>query len=135
MILSIRLEPGATWTLPAGPAGVNRMIYMFSGDRVNIAGTAVAKGLAARVKSDADATIVAGTAPCELLVLQGRPIGETVVQHGPFVMNTAQEIQQAFADYRRTGFGGWPWTSDGPVHPRSAERFAVHADGRRESAG
>ncbi len=135
MILSIRLDPGATWTLPAGPAGVNRMVYMFAGDRVNIAGNPVAKGLAARVRPEVDAAIVAGTMPCELLVLQGRPIGEAVVQHGPFVMNTPAEIQQAFADYRRTGFGGWPWTSDGPVHPRSAGRFAIHADGRRETAG
>lgn len=65
-------------------------------------------------------------------LLQGRPIGEPVARHGPFVMNAPHEIQQAFADYRRTGFGGWPWPSDGPVHPREQGRFAVHADGRRE---
>jgi quercetin 2,3-dioxygenase len=48
------------------------------------------------------------------------------------VMNAPHELQQAFADYRRTGFGGWPWPSDAPVHPREQGRFAVHADGRRE---
>jgi hypothetical protein len=68
----------------------------------------------------------------EMLMLQGRPIGEPVVQHGPFVMNTAAEIRQAFADYQRTRFGGWPWRDDGPVHARAEGRFAVHADGRRE---
>ena len=70
----------------------------------------------------------------ELLLLQGRPIGEPVVQHGPFVMNTRAEIQQAFADYQRTQFGGWPWPSDDPVHARDAGRFARHADGRVEDA-
>jgi hypothetical protein len=67
-------------------------------------------------------------------VLQGRPIGEPVVQHGPFVMTTRSEIQQAFADYQRTRFGGWPWSSDAPVHPRTEGRFARHADGRIEHA-
>ena len=68
----------------------------------------------------------------EILLLQGRPIAEPVVQHGPFVMNTRQEILQAFADFQQTQFGGWPWPSDGPVHPRDEGRFAIHADGRRE---
>ena len=40
--------------------------------------------------------------------------------------------EQAFADYRRSGFGGWPWPTDDPVHPREAGRFARHADGRVE---
>jgi quercetin 2,3-dioxygenase len=73
-----------------------------------------------------------GSGEAELLLLQGRPIGEPVAQHGPFVMNTPAQIQQAFADYRRTEFGGWPWESDGPVHPRAEVRFARHADGRME---
>ena len=70
--------------------------------------------------------------PAELLMLQGRPIREPVARQGPFVMNTRQELQAAFSDYRRTHFGGWPWADDGPVHARSAGRFAVHTDGRRE---
>ena len=67
-----------------------------------------------------------------LLLLAGTPLGEPIVQHGPFVMNTQQEIQQAFRDYQATQFGGWPWKRDDPVHPREAGRFARHADGRVE---
>ncbi len=65
-------------------------------------------------------------------MLQGRPINEPVAQYGPFVMNTQAEIQQAFADYQRTAFGGWPWPASDPVHPREQGRFAKHADGRVE---
>ena len=71
-----------------------------------------------------------GGQSAQLLLLQARPIGEPVAQYGPFVMNTQAEIHQAFADYRRTEFGGWPWPQRDPVHPRSAGRFARHADGQ-----
>jgi len=39
--------------------------------------------------------------PVAFLLLAGRPLGEPVVQHGPFVMNTQAEIEQAIADYKK----------------------------------
>ena len=47
-------------------------------------------------------------------------------------MNTRAELESAFTEYRRTGFGGWPWPRKDPVHPRDAGRFAIHADAREE---
>ena len=94
-------------------------------------GTSTAPGLAVRPPG---IRYVAALRLDEILVLQGKPIAEPVVQHGPFVMNTRQEIQQAFLDYQRTRFGGWPWPSDDPVHLRAEGRFARHADGRIERA-
>ena len=87
------------------------------------------------MRSDAEVVLESGPAEIEILLLQGRPIGQPVVQHGPFVMNTREEIQQAMVDYRRTQFGGWPWPSDGPVHARGAGRFARHVDGKVEEKG
>jgi hypothetical protein len=73
-----------------------------------------------------------GPTETRILVLQGRPIGEPVMQYGPFVMNTKDEINQAFNDYNNTQFGGWPWPKYDQVHPREKGRFAKHADGREE---
>ena len=44
--------------------------------------------------------IEGGEAGAKLLLIAGRPIGEPVVQYGPFVMNATAEIEQALADYR-----------------------------------
>jgi quercetin 2,3-dioxygenase len=134
-IWTLKLQAGARFTLPPAPQGVDRTIYFVRGGRLTVGTQTLERGQGARLRGDREAPISAEGEQTEALVLQGRPIGEPVVQHGPFVMNTPQEIQQAILDYRRTGFGGWPWKSDGPVHARSDGRFAIHADGRREDAG
>jgi redox-sensitive bicupin YhaK (pirin superfamily) len=131
-IWTVALAPNAKWTLPKSARGVNRTLYAFRGGPLRIASEAIEGAKAIGLRSEVDVAIENGPQPSELLLLQGRPIGEEVVQYGPFVMNSPAEIQQAFADYRRTGFGGWPWPSDGPVHARNETRHAKHADGRLE---
>jgi quercetin 2,3-dioxygenase len=131
-IWTIRMTPNARFTLPAAAIGTNRTLYFFRGSAVRIAGRVIEPRSGVRIRPDADVVLEAGPDETELLLLQGRPIGEPVESHGPFVMNTRAEIQQAFADYQRTRFGGWPWKSDGPVHGREAGRFARHADGKVE---
>ena len=130
-IWSIRMQAGATWTMPGARAGTNRTLYVFRGG-VTIEEAKLASPMGVALVGEADVTIVAGGEPAELLLLQGKPIAEPVVQHGPFVMNSRAEIQQAFVDYQRTRFGGWPWQSDDPVHARDDGRFAKHADGKIE---
>ncbi len=134
-IWSIRMAPHARWTLPAAAAGTNRTLYFFRGASVKVAERSFAEHAGIVLKADAEVSLAAGPDDIELLLLQGRPIGEPVVQHGPFVMSSRAEIQQAFADYQRTRFGGWPWPSDDPVHPSSERSFARHPDGRIEKPG
>jgi len=133
-IWCLKLEAGATWTLPAAhhPEAV-RTLYFFAGASLKIDDRMFDAHVAAVVQSDLEIRLEAGETACELLMLQGRPIGEPVAQHGPFVMNSRAEIQQAFADYQRTQFGGWPWPADDPVHARDAGRFAKHIDGHHET--
>ncbi len=86
-IWSIRMQPHATWTLPATLATTNRTLYLFRG-AATVAGRALVGKLAVRLRGDADVAIAAGDGETELLLLQGKPIGEPVVAHGPFVMTT-----------------------------------------------
>lgn len=131
-IWSIRMEAEAHFQLPKTTADTNRMLYFFRGQSAQVAGHTFEDFGALHVQSDVDLELAAGPEAVEFLLLQGRPIGEPVVQYGPFVMCNSREIQDAYRDYQNTGFGGWPWPSAGPVHARHQRRFAHHADGRRE---
>jgi len=133
-IWHVVLDAGATWTMPpAGFADVNRVLYVFEGGNLAVDGEQIAASTGVRV-DPTRALPLRATERTEILVLQARPLGEPVAQYGPFVMNTRAEIEQAFADYQRTRFGGWPWDRDDPVHGIGRERFARHADGRVEQA-
>ena len=129
-IWHIEMAPGAQWALPpaAGPDTV-RVLYVFEGG-AHIGQHDLDAPVGARLRADRDVAITAGPLGAEALVLQGRPIGEPVAQHGPFVMNDEAGIEQAFADYRASAFGGWPWPTDDPVHGPDAERFARDGEGR-----
>lgn len=131
-ILTIKLEAKASWILPKASANLNRTLYFYKGSGLQIAGESIPINHAVEVLSDNDLTLEAGDEGCFLLMLQGKPINEPVVQHGPFVMNTEKEIQEAFQEYRRTQFGGWPWPKQEQAHAREKGRFALHADGTEE---
>ncbi len=131
-IWNIELEAGAQWTVPKATARINRSIYYYEGESILIAGKTIPKYNAIVVHPDMDIEVKNGDTKARLLILQGKPIGEPVIQYGPFVMNTKEEINQAFEDYHKTQFGGWPWKRADQVHDRNSGRFALHADGRRE---
>ena len=133
-IWTLRMAPGARWTLPAATGqGTRRTLYFFKGRGATVGGQAVAGPVAIEVKGDVPVELLGGDTENEFLLLQGRPLDEPIAQYGPFVMNTQAEIMQAMQDYRSTQFGGWPWADSAPVHGEDAARFAQHPDGRREA--
>lgn len=126
------LEPNAVWSPPpAAHAETVRTLYVFAG-AVHIGGHVVVAPTGVVVRVTDAIAVAAADQGAEILVLQGHPIGEPVAQYGPFVMNNRAEIEQAYNDYRATGFGGWPWPVDDPVHERDDGRFARHPDARVE---
>lgn len=132
-IWTLRLEPGATFSLPpATLAGTRRTLYFFKGSDAVVGGQNVPASSSITLEAGVEVAIAAGDAVTEFLLLQGRPIAEPVAQYGPFVMNTQAEIMQAMQDYRRTQFGGWPFADPAPVHGTDPKRFAKHPGGKVE---
>ena len=132
-VFTVKMEAGANWTLPATNNNeIKRTLYFYKGDRMMIEGKTVGHNHLVYLKSDEDISLKNGDADAYILILEGKPINEPVAQYGPFVMNTEAEIKEAFSDYRRTQFGGWPWPQQEQVHERAKGRFALHADGTEE---
>lgn len=133
-IWHIQLDPGAEWTLPVAHADSNRVLYVFDGTELLVADQPTVKDTGVVLDSTYEVSLRAPAdgEGSECLLLQGRPIGEPVAQYGPFVMNTEAEIREAMADYQRTRFGGWPWSTDDPVHGTAPSRFARRANGEVE---
>ncbi len=136
-IWHIVLPAGAEWAIPATAATSNRILYAFEGDGLEVGsptlGRTFPSNTGIQLVPDREIRIASTEQRTECLLLQGTPIGEPVVQYGPFVMNTREEIQQAFEDYQQTQFGGWPWESDDPAHAAHDGRFAIHADGTKDT--
>ncbi len=128
----IDMEPDTEWTLPAASAAARRGLYYFEGTGLEIAGDAIPSYHTAELRADRAVTLRTTAEAARILLLQGVPLDEPVVQYGPFVMNTRTEIQEAFEDYQRTRFGGWPWERADNVHDAGRGRFARYADGRLE---
>jgi len=99
--LDIHLDAGAR-VVQTPEAGHTALVYVYEG-QVSIGDDSpatVAAGRAAVLSSAGDVRITALEGPARALLLAGRPLGEPVVQYGPFVMNTREEIEQAIADFQ-----------------------------------
>jgi redox-sensitive bicupin YhaK (pirin superfamily) len=102
LYLDVHLPAGAVFSAPVA-AGYNAFLYTYEGS-AEIGPAGATKRLphrAAGVLSDgAHVRVQAGTEGVRFLLLAAKPLREPVVQYGPFVMNTREEIEQALADYR-----------------------------------
>jgi len=130
-----RLEAGATWTLPPAknPEAIRHALLLRRLQHQ--------KSTTARSPSTPRRGPVGHRSEARSRQRRRRAVAaprpphrRAVAQHGPFVMNSRAELQQAFSDYQRTQFGGWPWPANDPVHERESGRFARHVDGRMERA-
>ncbi|CAB9499225.1 Pirin-like protein [Seminavis robusta] len=129
-VIHIVLESGGSIPIPAahGGSAINRVFYIVDGSSsgLTLNGFRV-KGKMITVDASVDLTISMSdsSSSVDMLMLQGKPIGEPVSQSGPFVMNTPEEVKQAEADYKATQFGEWPWPRRDMVFAQDKGRFSL----------
>lgn len=128
----VSLEPDASIVLDPVNPSITRNIYIYSGNGLKINGKEIEAQRRVKLDGNSEITILNGAGSSDFLLLEGEPINEPAVAYGPFVMNSMDEIRQAFHDFNQTGFGGWPWDRTDPVHSTEAVRFARYADGTIE---
>jgi len=128
----IELDANKEWQLPACSEGINRSLYFYEGAAVTVDGESINNHCVMELENGS-LHIKSGVQKVRLLLLQGRPINEPVVQYGPFVMNSQQEIKQAIEDYQENQFGGWSWQGLDPDHGMGKKRFARFHDGSEET--
>ena len=125
----ITLDPGAEFTLPTGKAESNRVLFFYEGDELKTEGFEIPSGHSLDLDASQELKITNGNKKTELLLLQGKPINEPVVQQGPFVANSREGMSEIISEYQRTQFGGWPWSKAEFTHGEKG-RFALFADGK-----
>lgn len=131
----IKLDKNTSFDLAAAKGEARRSLYIFEAGQLRVADQLVRGGTGLEVDATKSCRIETDSASAEILVLQANPIGEPIVQHGPFVMNTQGEIRQTMIDYQTTQFGGWPWPREDMVHGGEIRRFAKFPNGKTVEPG
>jgi len=128
-IALVDLEPHAQFSLPPISSTLNRFVLFYEGEgEIHVDQTPIEVNHLLDLDGNEEIILKNGTSKSRILILEGEPINEPVVAYGPFVMNTEEELQASFAEYRRTEFGGWPWGDSEMdlVNEKNAGRFASY---------
>jgi len=126
----VRLKENGEFKLPRSIVGVNRSIYIPKDNKVSLNRRNSFSNCMIELNPEKDCILSNESRSAKILLLQGKPINEPVYQYGPFVMNTRSEIEEAFDDYNKTGFGGWSWKDSGPIHGKYQGKFAKLINGK-----
>jgi len=128
-IWTIKIYPNAKFSINGLKNDVTRTLYFYEGNELFIDDSKVNVKKLLHLDSREEVHIQNSSETAYLLFLQGKAINEPVVQHGPFVANSEEEIQEAIKVYKATQYGGWPYDTNEPVHEKNKGRFAKFTDG------
>lgn len=102
LILDLALEPGATTSVPV-PDGHNGIAFVFQGN-ARLGDKTLSQGQLGTLSNRGALSVEGGTEHSRILLVAGKPLGEPIAKHGPFVMNTPDELRQAVSDFQQGRF-------------------------------
>ena len=103
-VVDLAIQAGHSVTLPAHVGWNTALVILCGKAQINHAHLAHEAQLVV-FSQEGDALVIAAQEEVKALLLSGQPLNEPIVGHGPFVMNTMEEIKQAFVDFQSGGFG------------------------------
>ena len=127
----LKMAPNAIYTFPNTSERTNRSLYFYQGKEINAEEYTIPVNHRIITEGSEELTITNGDTEAHILLLQGKPIQEPVVQQGPFVTNSQAEMREVIQEFQHTQFGGWPWPSREHTHTPESGRFALYPNGEK----
>lgn len=125
----IEMEPKAKYQIPYVSDTLNRSIYFLKGDKLLVEGETLYNNEYAFLTGDEISLENIGEEKTQILLLEAEPIDGPIVAYGNYVMNSMEEIEKAYEDFRDTQFGGWPFDKREIYHDKNEKRFEKHEEG------
>lgn len=126
-ILNISMEKGSSLDINQVSETLNRNLYLYHGEAIEIDGEEIRGKKSIKLEGNADIKIEAKD-DVKLLLLEAEPLNEPILNDGPMVMNTEEEVLQGYRDFWDNQYGGWPWKEASPVHDKEEGRFSAVVD-------
>lgn len=122
----IEIEKDGEFIIPSSKGeDINRSLYFYQGEDVQLNEHLLKVNTGVDLISSKEIKLQAKNKKASFLFLQGKAINEPVAQHGPFVLNSREDLIKAFEDYQKNGFDKWTWSSSAATHGKEAKRFAI----------
>jgi len=131
-ILRIVLDAGASLTFDPAADGVTRNVYQTEGKGARLDSVEITEGTRLKVKPGCGFTIEAGKEPAVFWLLEGKPIGQTMAQFGPVILDNIDNVRAAMDDIRKNEFQEWKWGVMDVTNPLDMGREFHRADGSVE---
>lgn len=131
-ILLLDLAPNSEVAINGVSSTLNRNLYPYEGEYVFIDEDKVEGKRSLKLKGDADFVIRTEDSPSRLLLLEAEPLNEPIINDGPMIMNTMEEVLQGYRDYWENQYGGWSWDERDPLHEVGTGRVSSRGENPKE---